>query len=310
MPPPADLPLLAAAAALPPGRYALALSGGPDSTALLLACCQNPHLHLHLVHLNHQTRGPDSDADADFVRDLALRFNLPHTIARRSDLESAHPNLSKNPSARYRAIRLGLFRQAVEKHHLAAVLLAHHADDQAETVLFRLLRGSSLPGLTGMSPDTQIQNLRLLRPLLNIRKQDLKSFLQSIPHPWREDASNASPRYARNRVRQLLACHPSLTDDLLALAQSARAFQNWLTAAAPRFPDALPIDQLNRLPAILARHAARTWLTRQGLPPQKSTPQTLDRLLLMASDAATPARQHFPGPLVLTRRHRQITAQR
>jgi tRNA(Ile)-lysidine synthetase-like protein len=306
--PATDSPLAAACRPIPPGRYAVGVSGGADSTALLIALHQTRGLWLHAVHLNHQTRGPDSDGDGEFVRDLAHRLGVACTIARRSDLESSLPNLPANPSARYRALRLALFGQVIREQDLAGVVLAHHGDDQAETVLFRLLRGSALWGLTGMSPDARVKSVRIFRPFLSLRKAEIQNFLQSLNQPWREDASNASPRYARNRLRKLLNAYPALTPDLLALSAAARRLRCWTVAAAPRLPSPFPPEQLCRLPSILARQSAQSWLIHHGMPPEKCTPATLDRLLLMAADAASPARQQFPGPLTLTRGHGQIAA--
>jgi tRNA(Ile)-lysidine synthetase-like protein len=293
---------------LPAGRYAVGISGGADSTALLLGLHQNPALNLHAVHLNHQTRGGESDDDADFVRNLAARLNIACTIASRCDVERTLLHLPKNPSARYRAVRLALFGRVVEQHDLAGVILAHHGDDQAETVLFRLLRGSSVAGLVGMSSDTRIRGIRVLRPFLSLRKCDLQAFLTSLGHPWREDASNFSPRYARNRLRVLLCAYPALVGDLLALSSAARSLQSWTLAAAPRLGSPFSADELYRLPSILARQAAGNWLVEQGMPPGKSSPGTIDRLLRMCSDAATPPHQQFPGALNIVRRRGQILA--
>jgi tRNA(Ile)-lysidine synthetase-like protein len=303
-----DASLHSACFAVPPGRYAVGLSGGSDSTALLFALHQNPALSLHIVHLNHQTRGQESDADADFVRELAARLKIASTIASRTDIERALPNLPKNPSARYRAVRLALFGRVIEEHNLDGVVLAHHGDDQAETVLFRLLRGSALPGLIGMSPDSHVGGIRILRPFLCLRKSGLQAFLRSLGQPWREDASNASARYARNRLRMLLKAHPLLIEDLLALSAAARTLQSWITDAAPQLPNPFPAGVVSRLPSILARQSAQSWLIQRGMPPEKTTPKTIDRLLLLAADAATAAHQQFPGPVTVIRRKGQIAA--
>jgi tRNA(Ile)-lysidine synthetase-like protein len=303
-----DLPLAAACRSIPPGRYAIGVSGGADSTALLIALHQTPGLGLHVVHLNHETRGPDSDGDAEFVRDLAYRLGVACTFARRSELESSLSNLPANPSARYRALRLALFGRVIRDQDLGGVVLAHHGDDQAETILFRLLRGSALAGLAGMSPDARVKSTRIIRPFLSLRKGDLQRFIGALGHPWREVASKISPQYARNRLRILLNQYPALTPSLLALCASARMVRCWTADAAPRLLNPFPPEQLRRLPSILARQSAQSWLVRHGMPPDKCTPATLDRLLLMAADAATPACQQFPGPLTLTRGHGQIAA--
>ena len=128
--------------AVPSGRWAGGVSGGADSVALLLLLDQRresePGLFLHVVHLDHQTRGAESTADAEFVRRLAAGRGVPCTIARRDQVEREMTDLPPNPSARYRALRHEVFRRVIAQHRLQGVLLAHHADDQAETVLHRL----------------------------------------------------------------------------------------------------------------------------------------------------------------------------
>lgn len=294
-------------ARLPDGAYALGLSGGADSTALLLAVLDaRPDLRVHVVHLDHQLRGRDSQQDAEFVRALAHRFKLGCTMALRSDVEASMSALPSNPSARYRAARLALYRQVVQRERLAGVVLGHHADDQAETVLLRLLRGSGTGGLGGMAEHTLVNGLNIFRPLLNCRKADLVEFLVSRNEPWREDASNASCDYARNRVRQVLARHPALCDDLLALAKACRQVQSWLAQATPQLPCPFSADALQKLPSIMGRHCALEWLVGRGMPPGRSSAKAADRLRTMACDTATPARQDFPGSLTVIRRQGKI----
>jgi tRNA(Ile)-lysidine synthase TilS/MesJ len=125
---------------------------------------------------------------------------------------------------------------------------------------------------------------------------------------WREDASNASPKYLRNRLRQLLADRPALHDALIALGRACADWRNWLDGTAPYLPAAFSAAALHGLHDPLARHAARRWLRERGAPPDDLNAATLDRLLAMARDAATPARQQFPGALRVGRRRGTISA--
>src|SRR6185437_3878431 len=174
-----DPALTSAIATLPPGAWAVGVSGGADSVALLLLLCAREDLSLHVVHLDHQTRGDDSTGDARFVRELAERLHLRCTVALRSDVEATMSDLPGNTSSRYRAARIALFRKVVEEEDLAGVILAHHADDQAETVLHRLLRGSGPTGLAAMERATNIGGLRIVRPLLSVARETLRAFLAS-----------------------------------------------------------------------------------------------------------------------------------
>jgi tRNA(Ile)-lysidine synthetase-like protein len=299
-----DARLSAAIAPIPPGKWVVAVSGGADSVALLLLLHSRPDLVLHVAHLNHQTRGPQSDADESFVADLARRLSLPCSIARRDEIEPAAEDLPSNRSARYRALRMIFFRQVCRDSQ--GVILAHHADDQAETILLRLLRGSGPAGLAGMSPRRKIAGLLLLRPLLSVGRDPLRQFLQQSGQPWREDPSNSSDQYARNRARLWLLDRPQLVNPLLDLGSACAKLNQWIAATAPRLDQNFPALKLAELPRLLARHSARNWLCRQGSPPSSLTPRVLDRLLDMARDAATPARCEFPGNVRVQRRGGRI----
>jgi tRNA(Ile)-lysidine synthetase-like protein len=289
---------------LPSGPWAVGVSGGADSIALLSLLRAHPNVRPHVVHLDHQLRGEASAADARFGRDLAARWGVPSTVVTRASLEPRLGDLPANPSARYRALRLALFREVVGTHKLAGVLLAHHADDQAETVLARLLRGSGYAGLCGMAERTNLAGLVILRPLLQVRREALRQHLTAESQPWREDASNASDRYQRNRLRRLLRDHPSLTEDLLRLADACRSLRNWVRRASPTLDATFPADRLRNLPSILAKESARTWLIARGVPAGEldRSPAAVDRLLEMSRDSASPARLHFPGRILVTRK--------
>jgi tRNA(Ile)-lysidine synthetase-like protein len=292
---------------VPPGRWAIGVSGGADSVALLMLITGRPDLSLHVVHLDHQLRGADSTGDARFVAELAARLGLQCTVAQRAQLERDVPKLPANPSARFRALRFELFRQVIERHGLAGVILAHHADDQAETILLRLLRGSGIAGLRGMAGRARIRGLTILRPALGLRRQKLREILTRLGQPWREDLSNQSDAYLRNRVRKWLEARPKLVDPLLQLGRAGDRLAQWMGRAVPRLPDRFTADQLERLPPILARHAVQQWLLRQGLSPAQADRKAQDRLLAMVADAATPAVVQFSDELTVRRRRGVIS---
>jgi tRNA(Ile)-lysidine synthase TilS/MesJ len=215
-------------------------------------------------------------------------------------------NLPGNTSSRYRMARLALFRNVAAEQNLAGVLLAHHADDHAETVLQRLLRGSGPPGIGGMQRRAQLGDLTLLRPLLAISGSALRRYLQSIGQPWREDASNASDVYLRNRLRPLLRQRPELADDLRNLGIACQALRDWTRTAAPDLPPAFATEMLAELPLIVATESARRWLIGQGVPPDQISPAVVDRLVTMARDAASAPRELFPGQVQVRRKKRTI----
>jgi tRNA(Ile)-lysidine synthetase-like protein len=296
-------------APIPSGRWAVAVSGGADSVALLHLLRRQPGLWLHVVHLNHQARGQESDADAAFVAELAARCSLPCTIAQLHDIEPQLTFLPANRSARYRAVRLELFRRVTEAQHLQGILLAHHADDQAETVLLRLLRGSGPTGLTAMTPRQRIGRLLILRPLLLARRDDLRRWLASQGETWREDASNQSDQYARNRIRKWLNQRPEFIEPLFDLSLAARCWRAWIRSNAPKLPSKFFAIQLAQMPRMLARESARRWLMQAGVAADHLTPDLLDRLRTMATDAASQPRQQFPGSVCVRRRAARMWAE-
>ncbi|MBX3175752.1 MAG: tRNA lysidine(34) synthetase TilS [Candidatus Hydrogenedentes bacterium] len=214
-------------ALLAPGERALvAVSGGADSVALL-------HLTHRagraggVLHFDHQTRGGASAEDAAFVRDLAASLDLPFHFDSRSVAELAAAQGASFEMAA-RDLRYGFFEEAARTAGLSAVATGHHADDQAETVLMRLLRGASPSGLAGIPPSRNRHGVRFIRPLLECPRDTILAWLRAEGLPWREDTSNTDPRYTRNRIRHellpLLArdYNPAIAEALQRLAQLQR----------------------------------------------------------------------------------------
>jgi len=292
--------------AIPPGRWTVGVSGGVDSVALLELARQRDDLQLHVVHLNHETRGGASAEDAQFVEELAAKWNLPCATARLSEIELREK--PSNTAARFRAARFALFKRVAETNALRGVLLAHHADDQAETAMQRLLRGSGPPGLRGMPAETTIAGLLVHRPLLGVSKTVLQALLVDRGIAWREDASNRSPAYQRNRVRTVLSTHPQIAVAAIELADTCRTMLATLRAIAPTLGEAFDVSALNELPLPLARESARRWLGEHAGADVEIAPAAIERLLQMANDAASPPRQHFSGKLLVRRKSGKITA--
>ena len=287
----------------------MGVSGGADSVALLRLLLDAGRGAVGaVVHLDHQARGAASAADAAFVADLAADLGVPCESFTLDQVEAPRGPAAKNPSARYRLARLKCYREAVERHDLAGVALAHHADDQSETVLLRVLRGGSAAGLAGMAADATVAGVRLVRPALAVRRDALRAHLQEVEQPWREDASNASPAYARNRARRLLARDERLTAALLDVAAAARRWAGWLDAAAPVLGESFDAATVADLPPALAERSARRWLASRGVPADAVSRSVAARLVTMAADAASAPRLDFPGRLTVRRRRGIIWA--
>jgi len=297
-------------AEIPEGQYAVGVSGGADSVALLRLVMQlRPDVGVHVVHLNHETRGKESEGDAEFVEQLARKFSLPHTMLTRREMKPLMDNPPTNKSALFRAMRIELFSRIVENYGLDGVLLAHHRDDQAETVLHRLLRGSGARGLAGMSFESRQGSLSMFRPLLSHGREELREYLRSIGETWREDSSNQSGKYLRNRLRAILSVRPGVAEGLVGMAERMGDLRSWARANAPKLVERFAMVELAGWPRVLALESARAWLLARGASPSLLSGDVLERFVQFATDAASARRQVFPGVLRVVRRRGWIEAE-
>ena len=181
----------------------LAVSGGPDSMALVhlaraMAALSPTRPRLIAATVDHGLR-PESRAEAEMVAGWCASLRIPHRLL---VWEGAKPKTRLQERAR--DARYALLAACARAEGAPAVLTAHHADDQAETVLFRLLRGSGPAGLAGMAAASTRNGITIGRPLLHLRKADLVAVCRSAAQPFVEDPSNRDPRFARTRVRRLM----------------------------------------------------------------------------------------------------------
>lgn len=291
---------------IPAGDWALAVSGHADSVALLrLAVAAAGAVRVVVVHLDHELRGDASAGDAEFVSTLAGRLGVRCEMMRLGHL-GVRPLANK--AATYRAARHEAYRRTVVKHQAQGVLLAHHADDQTETVALRLLRGVLPPARMGMLPEAIVDGLRLVRPVLSYRKQQLTDYLAAIGQGHRVDGTNDRPDQARNVVRSFLLGRDDLCDALLALHVTNEDYRIEVGSQVPDLAAALSTRLLADLPDPVARAAAGSWLTDRGADSEYLSRQVLDRLVAMCRDAATPARQMFPGRVTVSRKKGQLMA--
>jgi tRNA(Ile)-lysidine synthase len=196
------------------GGLVVAVSGGPDSVALACAAAEvsGGHRPLVLAHFNHQLRGADSDADEAFVVGLhaALSAGVPGLRLRtgRLDVAGQARREGANLEALARRVRYGWLAEVARGEGASWVATGHTADDQAETVLHRLLRGAGLQGLRGIAVRRSLDaGVSLVRPLLGTTRAEVLAYLASRDQPYREDASNRDLRHTRNRIRHELLPH-------------------------------------------------------------------------------------------------------
>jgi tRNA(Ile)-lysidine synthase len=219
---------------LTPGdRVGVAVSGGADSVALLrllLELHEQLGVVLSVIHLNHNLRGTESDEDEEFVSALAHKYKLTfHSASADVAKHAAEHHLSLEAAAR--ELRYACFERLINEALLDKVATGHTLDDQAETVLMRVIRGTGMRGLRGIQPRIEVGEV--VRPLLWTRRKDLLCYLQSLGQSWREDSTNEQSKFTRNRVRQLLVpllereFNPSVTENLAELAEIARAEEDY-----------------------------------------------------------------------------------
>ncbi|CAN5914738.1 hypothetical protein BH11VER1_BH11VER1_17480 [soil metagenome] len=188
----------------PKHTHVIGLSGGRDSVALLHFLVGQGYRKLVLCHLNHGLRGRESGQDAAFVQRLAKRYQLPCETLK-VDVRKRAGEAKASLETMGRQERLSFFLATAKKHHCRSVFLAHHADDGTETVLHNLFRGTGLQGVSGMKPVHETApGLVLVRPLLNATRVDINDYVTDHKLPYREDSSNQSTEYTRNRVRHEL----------------------------------------------------------------------------------------------------------
>jgi len=244
----------------PGERVGVAVSGGADSVALLRALVElAPSLGIVLVviHLNHNLRGPDSEADKQFVRELASQLDLDSAIET-EDVAALTAILHLSIEAAGRRARYAFFQRAATAHRLDCIATAHTRDDQAETVLLRLLRGAGTSGLAGIHRTMDLSEIaaesasaetlsgdeaaqfpppRLIRPLLSTSRQQIEKYLLSLGQPFSQDESNFSPQFLRNRVRAEVL--PTLERDYNPRLRAALSETAEVAAAENAFLDEL-----------------------------------------------------------------------
>jgi tRNA(Ile)-lysidine synthase len=269
----------------PGDRTCVAISGGADSVALLLtlhAANSTPRdslgVGLSAVHINHNLRGEESNADQLFVEDLCISLDIAlHLNQANIPSRVAETRASGNPETieeAARNARYEFFTTLLVSGHADSVLTAHTLDDQAETVLMKLLRGAWTEGLSAIHPVITLQKGKILRPFLNTRRADIESFLKQSNQPWREDSTNTDTAFTRNKIRhellpQLRAYNPSIEQTLANLADLAREEESrWQTELSRILPQLL-------LPGKPVRGGGRAVSTTPG---QSAVSIELDRL--------------------------------
>jgi tRNA(Ile)-lysidine synthase len=242
----------------PGDRVGVAVSGGIDSVALLRLLLELRHelgIVLSLVHFNHKLRGAESEADREFVASLAREHGLEF-YSESGDVAQLAAEEHSGVEAPARELRYGFFSKLLGSNKpqgsddsskttgsspvvLNKIATAHTLDDQAETVLMRLMRGTGLKGLGGIYPRIVVEHENgdgqgeIVRPLLGVRRKELEQYLKALKQPWREDSTNADAKFTRNRLRSLVMpllereFNPAVTENFAELAEIARSEEDY-----------------------------------------------------------------------------------
>jgi tRNA(Ile)-lysidine synthase len=263
-------------------RMVVALSGGPDSTALLAVLAQIAQkldLSLVVAHFNHGLRGAESDEDENFSRELSEKMGLSFVSAK-MDLRKRKKGLS--PEDFYRRQRYDFLNKISEDYQAQKIALGHNLQDQAETVLLNILRGSGLEGLKGFLP---MRDGKIIRPLMEISRREIISFLNEAGIPYRQDSSNENKRYLRNQIRSELIPYlkekfnPKIEETLAQMAEILRLEDEFIRQHVDEVLKAsfiqrqqnrilLKISYINRLPSAIRLRLFKTIL--ESLNPAKN----------------------------------------
>jgi len=260
-------------------KLVAAVSGGPDSVCLLdilVKLRDELGIELHVAHLNHQLRGAESDADAEYVAKLADRLNIPSTVQSR-DVTAYQKKTRLSPEEAAREVRYAYLAEIAREVGAERIAVGHTADDQVETILMHLIRGSGTRGLRGLLPESRWhpgqENVTIIRPLLEISRAETNSYCGENRLEPRDDTSNASLVPLRNRIRhellpQLREYNPNIAALLLRTSRIAGDDLAYLDAEADilnkklvkKQKDTIIFDRepFNALPAAMKRHLLRT----------------------------------------------------
>lgn len=296
-------------------RYLIGVSGGADSVVLLRSLHALGYRKLIVAHLNHRLRGRVSGADATFVRKLAESLDYPAVIES-SDVAQRAKAEKESVETAARNARHAFFAQVARDHRCRRLFLAHHADDQVETVLMSLFRGAGSHGLGGMrSLSTLVvgkTRLEVIRPLLQSTREAILACTSEEKWHFREDASNKDPQFLRNRIRHNLM--PQLEEvfqrdtrqAITRLAQQSAAESAYLDACVQEEAEAtkLSVPALRLKPLALQRRLLFLWMKCQGV--SQVDFDLVERARALIAPNAEVAKINLPKDKHLRRRQREL----
>ncbi len=296
----------------PRRKYLIGVSGGRDSMALLHGLRALGFRHLVVCHLDHGLRGEESRQDARLVEKTARKLGCRYLGEEaQADIEARERGMSLETAARH--VRHEFFARCVRAEQCHDIFIAHHADDQIETVFLNLLRGTGSAGLGGMRAQTPLRvgkvELILHRPMLGIRREIISGYVSSRRIPFREDESNLDTEHTRNRLRQqALPRLRKLFGDTIdsAVLRTSIILQEedaWMQSLVPAPSESLSCESLRAMPIALRRRTVLRWLREQMVPEPGFT--ETERVLSLLNIEG-PAKVNLPGGWHARRRNKLI----
>ena len=307
----------------------LAISGGADSVAMLRCFAalyeqtSTRDAAIQVAHVNHALRGGESDGDAVFVRELADRFGFAYHETRLMP-EMFDTDDSGSFEAAARKLRYDFLQRTAEQNSLRYVALAHNADDQAETILHRILRGTGVAGLAGIPAFRPLgEAVTIIRPMLSFSKKQILAYLAAIAQPFRTDSSNAESRYTRNKIRNDLlpqlasGYNHNVVESLVRLGSQAADWAAYIRSQTDALFDRavifqsyktlVQVEPLVDAPTLLVRELFVMIWSRQHWHLRDMTFAHWERLAEMAaSHIKMPQKRVFPGNIIAERTDAQL----
>jgi len=306
----------------PQDKILVAVSGGPDSVALLqvlLALQKKFDVRIGVGHLNHGLRASAAARDAAFVSSLGNKMGLPTHVAT-ADIQGLHQKQKGSLEALGRKARYNFFNRMARKFGYNKIALGHHAGDNAELILMNLFRGSGPLGLSGIPP---IRENRYIRPLIEQPRKRIMKYLQDIQAAFVQDATNNDLRFLRNRIRHELIpglmhrYNPNLEETLNRTAAIFRDEEDWLNQYSDRIFNTLadgdatvlrmPVSKLLENHGAIQRRTIRTAIGQIKGNLKSITLQHIDAALHLCREGTAGQQLHLPGRVVVRKQsHDQL----
>ena len=315
----------------------LAVSGGADSVAMLRCFAEHTRRSpkskplVHVAHVNHALRGDESDGDAAFVRELAAGFDFAYHETRLTADELATDE-SGSFEAAARGCRYDFLQHTAEQNSLRYVAVAHNADDQAETILHRIIRGTGVAGLAGIPAFRPLgAALTLIRPMLPHSRQRILDYLASVNQSFRTDSTNAETCYTRNKIRNDLlpqlasGYNHAVAESLIRLGSQAAEWDAYIKSQTEALFDravvcrscevVIQLEALADQPPLIVRELFVMIWSRQHWHLRDMTFAHWERLAQLAqshanvrpqADVRQPLKRFFPGAIIAERMAERI----